>query len=116
MEARPPGRARRTAHVRLLPFSRQGRRRPDPSAAPVAGKLVGLPLYFLGGVLGFAVTTAVLLAPGLMPFRMSRRDLEVSLAFSGGVSIVVGLLFYSFQVPGDRLAASVERIEEQGSS
>ena len=76
-------------------------------------KLVGIPLYFLGGVLGFAVTTAVLLALGLMPFRMSRRDLEVSLVFSGGVSIVVGLLFYSFQVLGDRLAASVERIKEQ---
>ena len=79
----------------------------------VPNALVGVPLYFVGGTLGFLVTTAVLRAAGLMPFQMTAADLRLSLLISGGTSIFIGLLFYSFHVLRDRLEASVERIKEQ---
>ena len=75
--------------------------------------LVGVPLYFVGGTVGFLATTAVLKWAGLMPFVMSAADVRISLAISGGVSISVGLLFYSFHVLRQRLEKSVERIKEQ---
>src|SRR5215471_7464138 len=75
--------------------------------------LVGVPLYFVGGTVGFLATTAVLKWAGLMPFVMSAADVRISLAISGGVSISVGLLFYSFHVLRRRLEKSVERIKEQ---
>jgi stage II sporulation SpoE-like protein len=75
--------------------------------------LVGVPLYFVGGTAGFLATTAVLKWAGWMPFAMNAGDLRTSLAISGGVSIFVGLLFYSFHVLRQRLEKSVERIKEQ---
>src|SRR5262249_46876865 len=74
---------------------------------------VGIPLYFIGGIAGFLATTAILQVAGLMPFRLSPRDLRLSLAISGGVSIFIGLLFYSFHVLRSRLEESVARIKEQ---
>ncbi|HKF44241.1 MAG TPA: PP2C family protein-serine/threonine phosphatase [Thermoanaerobaculia bacterium] len=78
---------------------------PDP--------VVGVPLYFLGGTAGFLATTALLEAIGLMPFTLTPGDLRFSLAISGGVSIFIGVLFYSFHMLGRRLEASVARIKEQ---
>ena len=75
--------------------------------------LVGVPLYFVGGTVGFLATTAALKWAGLMPFAMSSADVKISLAISGGVSIFIGLLFYSFHVLRQRLEKSVERIKEQ---
>ena len=74
---------------------------------------VGVPLYFIGGILGFLATTVLLQVAGLMPFRLSPTDLKLSLAISGGVSIFIGLLFYSFHVLRGRLEESVARIKEQ---
>src|SRR6185369_2993153 len=79
----------------------------------VPDALVGVPLYFISGTLGFLATTVVLGAAGLMPFQMTSADLRLSLIISGGASIFIGLLFYSFHVLRDRLEASVERIKEQ---
>src|SRR6266496_2558610 len=77
------------------------------------GKLVGVPLYFVGGCFGELAATALLKALKLLPFTMNGRDLRLSLLIGGGVSIVIGLLFYSFRILRRRLEESVERIKEQ---
>jgi sigma-B regulation protein RsbU (phosphoserine phosphatase) len=76
-------------------------------------RLVGVPLYFVGGCLGVLTVTLALRGLDLLPFEMSRRDLELSLVISGGVAIAVGLLFYTFGAMQTRLRQSVERIKEQ---
>ena len=79
----------------------------------VPDKVVGVPLYFIGGCAGFIATTALLRAFGVMPFTLSGRDLWLALLINGGLSIVVGLLFYSSAVMRRRLQDSIERIKEQ---
>jgi len=79
----------------------------------VPDKLVGVPLYFAAGIVALLLTTAGLEALGVMPFRLTGSDLRLALVISGVVSIVVGLLFYSFHVMRQRLRESIERIKEQ---
>ena len=79
----------------------------------VPDKAVGVPLYFVGGSAGFLATSAVLKAFGLMPFELGGGDLRQALLISGGISIIVGLLFYSSAVMRRRLQESIERIKEQ---
>jgi len=79
----------------------------------IADKLVGVPIYFAAGISAVVVTTAAMEALGVMPFHLTRRDLGVALVISGVVSVVVGLLFYSFHIMGQRLRESIERIKEQ---
>lgn len=76
-------------------------------------KVVAVPLYFVGGCAGFLAATAVMQAVKLAPFDLSGLDLPIALLVTGGIAIVVGLLFYSFHVMQDRLKTSVERIKEQ---
>jgi sigma-B regulation protein RsbU (phosphoserine phosphatase) len=76
-------------------------------------RLVSAVLYFIAGCAAVVVTTEVMQAAGVMPFVMSAHDLQISALMSGAVSIVVGLLFYTFHVLRDRLRESVERIKEQ---
>jgi stage II sporulation SpoE-like protein len=76
-------------------------------------RLVGVPLYFVGGCLGVLTVTLGLRALGLLPFTMSRSDMKLSLLISGGVAIAVGLLFYTFGAMQTRLRESVERLKEQ---
>ena len=79
----------------------------------VSDKLVGVPLYFVAGCAAFAVTTGLMHAAQLMPFSMTTRDMWMTLVISGAVSIVVGLLFYSFHVMGESLRQSIEQLKEQ---
>ncbi len=79
----------------------------------VPDRLVGVPLYFVGGCVGGIAATAVLEAAGLMPFALSAGDLLIAASISGGIAIVFGLLFYSFEVMHRRLRESVERIKAQ---
>jgi hypothetical protein len=79
----------------------------------VPGKAVGVPLYFIGGCAALLATTAVLQMLRLMPFTLDRGDLRMAFLISGGISIVVGLLFSSFELMRHRLLESVERIKEQ---
>ena len=76
-------------------------------------RLVGVPIYFVGGCLGILAATLALQALGLMPFRMDAGDLRISLLISGGVAIAGGLAFYTFGVMRGRLRESIVRIKEQ---
>jgi serine phosphatase RsbU (regulator of sigma subunit) len=76
-------------------------------------KMVGVPLYFVAGCASLLVTTGLMQAAGVMPFHLTGRDLRIAVFISGSISIVVGLLFYSFHVMQERLRESVERIKEQ---
>lgn len=75
--------------------------------------LVGVPMYFAGGILGILAATLLLQAAGWMPFQMDAGDLRVSLLISGGVAVAGGLLFYTFGVMRTRLRESIVRIKEQ---
>lgn len=76
-------------------------------------RLIRVLLYFIGGCAALLTATAVLKAVGLMPFRLTGADLRMAMLISGGVAIVLGLLFYTFDAMGRRLRESVERIKEQ---
>jgi hypothetical protein len=75
-------------------------------------KAVGVPVYFVGGSSGFLVTTLLMKALGLMPFELRQKDVLATFFVSGSISIVVGLLFYSFSVLRQRLESSIERVKE----
>jgi len=76
-------------------------------------RIVRVVLYFIGGCAALLSSTALLSGVGLMPFRLGGGDLRMAVLISGGVAIVLGLLFYSFDAMGKRLRESVERIKEQ---
>ncbi|MGH9443521.1 MAG: PP2C family protein-serine/threonine phosphatase [Thermoanaerobaculia bacterium] len=79
----------------------------------VPDRLVGAPIYFVGGMAGILAATGILRALKLMPFEMDANDVRISLLISGSVAILAGLLFYSFSVMRTRLRESVVRIKEQ---
>ena len=79
----------------------------------VPDRLVGVPLYFVGGCLGVLTTTVVLRVLRLLPFRMSGAEFKLSLLVSGGVAIGAGLLFYTFGAMQARLKESIVRLKEQ---
>ena len=76
-------------------------------------RVVAVPLYFVGGCAGGLAVIGLLRALGLMPFDLGARDLRFALFVSGAVAIVVGLLFYSFELLERRLRESARRIQEQ---
>jgi|SRR5215831_6496265 len=78
----------------------------------LTGKLVAVPLYFVGGCLGLLAATAAMRSIDLMPFRLTGRDLGIALLVNGGIAVVIGLIFYSFGRMQDRLRESVERLKE----
>jgi hypothetical protein len=75
-------------------------------------RLILAAVYFVGGCLGFSLATAVAAATSIVPPRIVREVLPYSLAISGAIAIVVGLLFYTFGILQDRLRDSVERLKE----
>jgi Stage II sporulation protein E (SpoIIE) len=75
-------------------------------------KLVLSAIYFVGGLVGFSLATLVAAATSLVPPTIVTEALPYSLAISGAVAIVVGLLFYTFSIMQERLRQSVERLKE----
>jgi len=69
-------------------------------------------VYFVGGCVGFVLASAVAVATSLVPLRIVRETLPYFGIISGGAAIVVGLLFYTFEVLQERLRESVERLKE----
>lgn len=80
--------------------------------APRHERLLLASLYFLGGLAGFVLATAVVTATSIVPAGTIRVLLPYFGVISGGAAIVVGLLFYTFGLLQERLRASVERLKE----
>jgi serine phosphatase RsbU (regulator of sigma subunit) len=76
------------------------------------GRLVLAAVYFVGGLLGMTVATAIAAALGLVPASGIRSFLPVMALASSGIAVAVGLAFYSFGVMENRLRESVERVKE----
>jgi len=69
--------------------------------------------YFVGGWVGFALASIVAAATSLVPLGTIREVVPYFGLVSGGVAIVVGLLFSTFGVLQERLRESVERLKER---
>ncbi|HEU5251274.1 MAG TPA: PP2C family protein-serine/threonine phosphatase, partial [Thermoanaerobaculia bacterium] len=78
----------------------------EPSRVVLSG------LYFLGGVLGWLVATAIAIEAGLVPARFMRGLAPHFVPIAGALAIVIGLLFYTWGRMEDRLRRSVERLKE----
>ena len=78
----------------------------EPSRLVLSG------LYFLGGVLGWLVATAIAIGVGLVPARFMRGLAPHFVPIAGALAIVIGLLFYTWGRMEDRLRRSVERLKE----
>jgi len=78
----------------------------EPSRLVLAG------LYFLGGVLGWLVATAIAIGAGLVPARFMRGLAPHFVPLAGALAIVIGLLFYTWGRMEDRLRKSVARLKE----
>jgi hypothetical protein len=84
-----------------------GRLLDGPRRAIVVGVL-----YFVGGCIGFIVATGVARWALRLPFHFSWRDLAWLLPISGGLGLIVGLVFYAFERLRGRLEQSVVRLKE----
>lgn len=69
-------------------------------------------LFFLGGALGWGLTTILFQALSLITFHFSRADLNLAFGVTGAVAVGVGLVFYSFGQMQDRLREGVARLKE----
>ena len=73
--------------------------------------LVAAVLFFLGGLLGWAVATVLAQLVHLIRFQFSRGDLVLALAIGGSLGAVTGLVFYTHGLMRDRLAENVEKLK-----
>jgi len=78
----------------------------EPSRIALGG------LFFVGGCLGWLVSTLVAIQLTLVPARFLRNLFPSFIPISGGIAIVIGLLFYTFGLMQERLRKSVERVKE----
>ena len=78
----------------------------EPSRIALAG------LFFVGGILGWFVATLLAIQLTIVPPRFLRNLSPSFVPISGGIAIVIGLLFYTFGLLQERLRKSVERVKE----
>lgn len=78
----------------------------EPSRVALAG------LFFVGGILGWFVGTLLAIQLTIVPPRFLRNLSPSFVPISGGIAIVIGLLFYTFGLLQERLRKSVERVKE----
>ena len=69
-------------------------------------------LFFVGGVLGWFLSTLFAIQLTIVPPRFLRNLSPSFVPISGGIAIVIGLLFYTFGLMQERLRKSVERVKE----
>jgi len=69
-------------------------------------------LFFVGGCLGWLFATVLAIQLTLVPSRFLRNLSPSFIPVSGGIAIVIGLLFYTFGLMQERLRKSVERLKE----
>ncbi len=78
----------------------------------VPGWLAHGAVYFVGGVIGWLLANRAASALGLVHFRMGFAALRTYFPVAGTIGLLVGLLFYSFDLLKTRLASSVDRLKE----
>src|SRR4051812_3649528 len=69
-------------------------------------------LYFVGGVAAWVLANVIASSLGVMGVHVTAHGLVRYLPVVGGISLLVGLLFYTYDLLQDRLRASVERLKE----
>jgi stage II sporulation SpoE-like protein len=82
------------------------------AATRLPGWLAHGAVYFVGGVVGWLLANRVASALGLVHFRIGFAALRAYFPVAGTLGLLVGLLFYSFDLLKTRLAHSVERLKE----
>jgi serine phosphatase RsbU (regulator of sigma subunit) len=93
-------------HVLALAFRGWLARHPEVGRLPLAV------LYFVGGLLGLTIATALATATSLVPLSKVRSFLPLIALTSSGIAVAVGLVFYAFGVLENRLRESVVRLKE----
>ena len=78
----------------------------------VPGWLAHGAVYFVGGIAGWLLANRTASALGLVQFRIGFPVLRAYFPVAGTLGLLVGLLFYSFDLLQTRLAKSVERLKE----
>ena len=84
----------------------------DRLARARAPRLAHALLYFVAGSVSWILANWIGVSTGLIRFQASFGDLAGYLPVVGAISLVVGLLFYSYGLLQDRLRKSVERLKE----
>lgn len=84
----------------------------DSLARVAAPRLARAGLYFVGGVTSWIAASWIAAAIGLVHFRMTAASLAAYLPVAGAISLLVGLLFYTYGMLQGRLRQSVERLKE----
>ncbi len=78
----------------------------------IPGWLAHGAVYFVGGVVGWLLANRTAAALGLVQFRMGFSALRAYFPVAGTIGLLMGLIFYSFDLLKTRLATSVERLKE----
>jgi Stage II sporulation protein E (SpoIIE) len=85
---------------------------PIPDKGILPRPLVAAVVFFVGGVLGWGLSTLLSQTIGLTRFRFSVRDIGFAFGVTGVLGLVIGLAFYSFGRMQDSLRQSVARLKE----
>jgi hypothetical protein len=75
-------------------------------------RLAHAALYFVAGMISWITANAIAVRLGLVHFNLGAAGLAGYLPLVGGISLLVGLLFYTYGLLQDRLRTSVERLKE----
>ena len=75
-------------------------------------RLAHAAVYFVAGAISWVVANGISSAAGLVRFRLTAAGLAAYLPVVGAITLLVGLLFYTFDLLQNRLRASVERLKE----
>jgi hypothetical protein len=82
------------------------------SRTRIPGWLAHGAVYFVGGVAGWLLANRVASALGLVHFRIGLAALRAYFPIAGAIGVLVGLIFYAFDLLQGRLSKSVERLKE----
>ena len=84
----------------------------DGSAGPRAPRLARAAVYCVAGIVSWMLANAIAVRAGLIRAHFEPTDLAAYLPVVGGISLLLGLLFYTYGLLQDRLRDSVERLKE----
>ena len=77
-----------------------------------APRLARAAVYCVAGILSWMLANAIAMRAGIIRAHFEPTDLAAYLPVVGGISLLLGLLFYTYGLLQDRLRDSVERLKE----